>query len=188
MTIFDLLFLLAALSLLVAMVIAAINAARGRRQRSLTILRRIGIAGLAYFAAIVLASAITPRLVVPLGTDQCFDDWCIAVTQTHRSGDSLTVELRLSSRARGISQGERDVRVNIVDDHDRVYQPENAGTAAPMSVKIPPLGSVTTRRTFIVPATAPHPALIVVHDWFPHCCIIGDRESLLHRATVAPLD
>ena len=28
--------------------------------------------------------------------------------------------------------------------------------------------------------------VVVVHDWFPHCCIIGDRESLLHKAAVVP--
>jgi hypothetical protein len=187
MTIFDLLFLVAALALVIAVLMAAFNAIRGRGSRAFTIARRIAVAAAVYFAAVAAVSVATPRRIVPLGVAQCFDDWCITATAADRSGDSLRVVLQLSSLARGISQGERDVRVYMVDDGNRRYQPIDDARSIPLSVTIPPAGTVTTTRLFVLPQDARNPVLIVAHDAFPHCCIIGDRESLFHRATVVPL-
>jgi len=187
MTIFDLFFLVAMLALVIAVSMAAFNAIRGRGSRALTIVRRIGVAAAAYFGAVAAVSVATPRRIVPPGVAQCFDDWCITATAADRSGDSLRVVLQLSSRARGISQGERDVRVYVVDDRNRRYPPIDDARSVPLSVTIPPEGTVTTTRLFVLSQDARNPALIVAHDAFPHCCIIGDRESLFHRATVVPL-
>jgi hypothetical protein len=191
-TIFDLLFLLAALSLLIALVTAAVLAIRGKLDRARAIGRRIGIATATYFAAIVVVSIASPRQVTPIGVPQCFDDWCITALRVEhqRAGvdDSLRVALQLSSRARGISQGERDVRVYLIDDRGRRYLPAPEAGATPLSTQIPPEGSVAASRLFLLPADARHPMLIVAHDAFPHCCIIADRESLLHRQAVVPLD
>lgn len=191
MTIFDLIFIVAFLSLVIAVVMAAFQAIRGRRERALTIVRRIGATAAAYFAAVAVVSIGTPRQVIPMGVAQCFDDWCIAAVgvapQHAGADDSLRVLLRLSSTARGITQGERDVRVYVIDDKNRQYAPIAEPGALPLSAGIPPEGVLTPSRLFVLPRDAGHPMLIVVHDWFPHCCIIADRESLLHRPTVVPL-
>ncbi len=79
------------------------------------------------------------------------------------------------------------MRVYVVDDSGVRYAPIGEQGATPLSVAIPPAGEVMVSRRFRLPVDAPAPMLIVVHDAFPHCCIIGDRESLLHRATVVPL-
>ena len=192
MTIFDLLFIAATLSLLVTLLIAAVRAIRGRFDGVRTIVRRIGLGAATYFAVMVIMSLATPRQVIPMGVPQCFDDWCIAALRvTHEragSADSLRVVLQLSSLARGISQGERDVRVYLIDDQGRRYLPIPEPGAVPLSTQIPPQGAVAASRLFLLPIDARHPMLIVAHDAFPHCCIIADRESLFHRQTVVPLD
>ncbi len=86
MTLFDLLFILATLALVIAVTIAAFHAVRGRWSRALAVLRRVAIAGAIYFAVVVAVSLATPRQVVPLGSPQCFDDWCIAAMRAERSG------------------------------------------------------------------------------------------------------
>ena len=187
MTIFDLLFLAAMLALVGAIVATAYQAIRGRGARALAILRRVAMTAAAYFAVIVAVSVATPQRIVSIGAAQCFDDWCITVSSLARSGDTVRVGIELSSTARGISQGERDVRVVVVDAAGRRYLPIPESAATPLSVTIPPQGRVSLGRTFLVEANTANLVLLVEHDWFPHCCIIGGRESLLHRATVVPL-
>jgi hypothetical protein len=191
-TIFDLLFLVGALLLLVALLRITYQLIRGRSAPALALVRRTAAMVIIYFTAIVVTSLATPRRIVPPGTAQCFDDWCITVAAVARRSagleDSIDVTLQLSSRARGITQGERDVRIYATEDAGRHYQPIAAAGAADLSSQIPPLGTVTTIRRFVLPASASHPVLVVAHDPFPHCCIIADGESLLHRRTVVPLN
>lgn len=140
-----------------------------------------GAAAATYFAVIVVVSIATPCRVIPHGVAQCFDDWCITVVNAEhrRAGpnDTLCMVLQLSSRARGITQGERDVRVYVVDDQHQQYSPILAAETIPLSIQIPPQSTVTTSRRFALPADARHPVLIASHDWFPHCCIIADRAG-----------
>ena len=187
MTIFDLLFLVAMLTFVGAIVTTGYQAIRGRGPRAFAILRRIAVIAVAYFLAIVGVSLAAPRQTVPIGTAQCFDDWCITVSRTARAGDTLNVAIELSSTARGISQGERDVRVVVVDSAGHRFPPTAESAAMPLSMTIPPQGRVSVSRTFFVGANAAKLGLLVEHGWFPHCCIIGDRESLLHRPAVVPL-
>jgi hypothetical protein len=191
MTIFDLFFLVGSLALLFTLLAVLVQAIRGRWGRAGAILQRAAVAVAIYFLVIVAVSLVTPRRVVPMGTAQCFDDWCIAVmTATHhRAGadDSLAVTMELSSRARGISQGERDVRVYLLDGEGREYQPVPDPAAVPLSTRMPPLGRVTVTRAFRLPVAASRPALVVAHGAFPGCCIIAGGESVFHRRTVVPL-
>jgi hypothetical protein len=192
MTLFDLLFIVAFLSFVIALSVALVQAFQRKRERALAVLRRTAAAVTAYFAVIMVVSVATPRQVVPRGVAQCFDDWCITVQGTSvprpAAGDSVRVVLQLSSLARGITQGERDVRVYLIDAEHRRYAPVAEAGAVALSAQISPGGTLTTSRVFLLSAGTRAAALIVVHDWFPHCCIIADRESLLHRAAIVPLD
>jgi hypothetical protein len=190
MTIFDLVFLLAVLALVITLGTVAFAAWRGRRDRAVTLLRRTAIAGWVYFTTVIAVSIASKLRVVPLGEAQCFDDWCITAVSAVRergAGVPLRVVVRLSSLARGISQGESDVRVYVVGDRGTRYEAEPETNVIPLSVKIPPQGAVTTNRLFRVPATVRNPLLGVAHGPFPHCCIIGDPESLFHKRTVMTL-
>lgn len=187
MSIFDLVFLVAALALVGSVCTALYQLVRGRLSRALAVGRRIAIAAALYFAVIVATSLATPQQVVRIGEAQCFDDWCITAAHRSRAGDTMTVNILLSSKARGISQGERDVRVYLIDDSGARREAIPDASDVPLSVTIPPSGEVQVTRRFLLPAETHHPALIVAHDAFPHCCIIGDRESLFHRAAIVAL-
>ncbi|HEY3935139.1 MAG TPA: hypothetical protein VGL65_11055 [Gemmatimonadales bacterium] len=187
MTIFDLLFLLATLGAIASLGVAAYRAVRGQRQRAVIIVQWVAAGIAIYFAVIIAVSLTTPQPIVPTGVPQCFDDWCIKVFAVDRAGDSLHVTVDLSSRARRISQGERDVRIHVVDADGERYLPIEEPGAVPLSVTIPPEGKVRIRRSFAIPSGARDLKLLVAHDAFPHCCIIGDRESLLRRPAVVLL-
>lgn len=191
MTIFDLFFLVGSLALLFTLLAALVQALRGRPARARAMVRRAAMAVAGYFVVVILASIVTPRRIVPLGTAQCFDDWCITVTTAtrHHAGadDSIAVAMAIFSRARRISQRELGVSVYLLDDNGRRYQPLSDPAAVSLSAVVPPLAAIDVRRAFRLPGSASHPLLVVAHGRFPGCCIIGDAESLFHRPTVVPL-
>jgi hypothetical protein len=84
MTIFDLLFPLALLTLVITIGAAAFAAWRGRRERAMTLLWRTAVAISLCFAATAIVSKTSPGRVVPLGTAQRFDDWCITAVSAVR--------------------------------------------------------------------------------------------------------
>ena len=84
MTIFDLLFIAVFFGAAISLVVAAYSALRGRRPRAIAILRWLGVYLGAYFGVLILVSLASPRRVVRVGENQCWDDWCIAVTDVRR--------------------------------------------------------------------------------------------------------
>ena len=190
MTIFDLLFLVTILALLLALFAAVVAMWRGHRTRAVTLLWGTAILTAVYFVALAGVSLASKPRVVPVGEAQCFDDWCITAVSAMRErepGAPLRVVVRLSSTARGTAQGERDVHLFVVGDSGRRYDAEPEANVVPLSVTIPPQGTVTTSRLFRLPAAVHAPLLGVAHDAFPHCCIIGDPESLWHKRVVMAL-
>lgn len=190
MTIFDLLFLLAALALVITLVTVVFLALRGQGRRAAMRLWLTAIVVVVYFAVLVVVSKTTPRRVVPLGEAQCFDDWCItavSAVRAHAGGhDALRVVVRLSSRALRVSQSERGVHLYLLDGETR-YDVEPEANVVPLSVTLAPNEAVTTSRLFQVPATVNEPLLVVAHGAFPGCCIIGNEQSLFHQLTVMRL-
>jgi hypothetical protein len=129
--------------------------------------------------------------VVPAGEAQCFDDWCITAVSAIRehagTDTALRVIVRLSSRALRVSQSERGVRLYIVGDSGRRYEPAPEPNVVPLTVSLAPHDSLTTSRLFHVPTAVHNPLLVVAHGPFPGCCIIGDQQSFLHKPTVMRL-
>jgi hypothetical protein len=146
-----------------------------------------------YLCVLVLVSLTSPGRVVKLGENQCFDDWCIAVTDVRRettdSGPTLAVTFRISSRAKRRAQRENGLSVYLVDGHGRRYDPAPAPDAPPFGTLLQPGEAVTTSRVFPIPADIGQLGLVVSHGGgFPVCVIIGDSESLFHKPTVVQLD
>jgi hypothetical protein len=194
-TVFDLLFIVLFLGCVGTLIVAAIAALRGRRGRSLVILRRLGIGVALYFCAVVLASALSPQRFSVVGADQCSDDWCIAVQAVRRDttsgGISYEVALRLASKARRVAQRERFVVVYLRDERGRRYAPVTEAGAVPFDTLLQPGETAAAIRRFLVPADARVAGLVVARaggGWFPGCCIIGDQGSLFHRRTIVKLD
>jgi len=193
MTIFDLLFIAVFFGAAISLAVAVYSALRGRRPRAIAILRGLGVFIGAYFGVIILVSLASPRRVVSVGENQCWDDWCIAVTDVRRQPAnavvSYVVTFRVSSRARRRAQRERGVHVYMTDDHGRRYEPALDAAAIPFDVLLQPQEAINTTRVFEAPIDAHDPVLVVTHGGgFPGCCIIGESESLFHKRTVVRLN
>ena len=166
MNIFDLLFLALVLVTCLTLLAAAGFAIAHHGQQSLRLLRRLGFGAALYFAVVIVVSLIAPRRTFNLGDSQCFDDWCIAATSASHTGNSYVVGLRISSRARRVSQRERDVLIRLVDGDGQTYAPLQTSDAD-VSQLLAPGESLDFTRTFSVPSNAPDPQLVISHGGFP---------------------
>ena len=189
MTVFDLLFAVLFLTALGVLAGAMVAALRGRRDRALRRLRRLGIGAGSYMIVVTLVSLVSPRRVAARGEDQCSDDWCIAVTDITRAGtgalDTFHVAFRLSSRARRVTQRERFVVAYMRDVTGRRYDASPQDGQAPFDTPLVAGESITTSRTFEVPAHAAGLGVVVAREGgfgFPGCCIIG--EGLFHKPPI----
>jgi hypothetical protein len=191
LSIFDLLFIALFLTSLAALLIAACFALRRQNARALRTLRNLGVAAAFYFGMVVVVSWFTPRRVIAMGDNRCFDDWCIGVERVQAVSDrtnAYTAHLRLSSTARRVAQREQNVVVYLTDEHSDRYDPIADPSATPISVLLLPGQSVETARTFELPAGVHPVGLVIDHQggfpigWF----IIGD-ESWFHKPTMAAI-
>ena len=189
MTLFDLLFIVLFLTAIGVLAAAMIAALRGRRDRALRRLRRLGIGAGSYMVVVTLVSLLSPRRVAARGEDQCSDDWCIAVTDIARAGtgalDTFHVAFRLSSRARRVTQRERFVVACMRDRTGRRYDASPQDGQPPFDTPLGAGESITTSRTFAVPAHAAGLGVVVAREGgfgFPGCCIIGD--GLFHKPPI----
>src|SRR5579871_1801089 len=108
MTIFEPLFILLFLATVATLATAAVAAVRGQLPRAANILRRLAIAAAAYFFVVLVVALAAVPPVHNIGDPQCFDDWCITVTDARRTDSSSAqtwrVTLRISSRAMRVNQ------------------------------------------------------------------------------------
>lgn len=179
MTIFEPLFLLLVLAAAIVIVWAAVAAVRGRSRAARRALVRLGAGAAIYMLIVFVVSMATPRRAYRVGDTRCFDDWCIAVTSATRpTPTSVTVGLRLSSRAKRVAQRELGTVVYLVDSAGSRYDPVADPTAVPLDTRLLPGQAVDTRRTFAVPGDARGLALVYTHEGgFPiWAFIIGENE------------
>ena len=59
-----------------------------------------------------------------------------------------------ASVARGIAQGERDVAVQLMDEHRKPLPASRSTDGSSLSTQLPPSGSEAVSRVFVVPTTA----------------------------------
>ncbi len=201
MTIFDLLLLLVFLTCAAALVSAGWNALRGRGPAAVRTLQRLGAFLLAYLGIVIVVALASPRRIIPAGTNQCADDWCIAVLRSERwpskSAKWLAVTLRVSSRALRVPQSAPDARVYLLDSDGHAYEPDAPaqaayeranGPAIPFSVRLQPGEAILTTRVFETPRPVDNLRLRLVHGGWPELFVIGDSNSLFHKRTVMRLD
>lgn len=193
MSLFDLLFLVVFFATIFALVLAVWAALRGRRARAGALLRRIGIFVALYLGVVILVSLLSPRRVVQVGEDQCWDDWCLTITNVQRTpienGSRYVVTIRLFSRARRAAQRGRGTQVYLMDDRGRRYDPIPEPDAIPFDILLQPQEAVRTTRVFELPSDAADPVLVASHgEGFPGWFIIGDSASLFHQRPVVRLE
>lgn len=156
------------------------------------ILRGYGIGAGVYLGIVVLVSVFSPRRVLNVGDPRCFDDWCIAAESVSRkpaqAGISYIVTLRLSSRARRVSQRENGVIVYLTDDHGHRYDPTPDESDVPLNVLLRPQESFAVTRIFEVPADAHEVSLVIAHaGGFPIGWFIIGYETWFHKPTMVRL-
>lgn len=119
-------------------------------------------------AIVIAVSVVLPRRVLRVGDPLCFDDWCVAVTGVKPAPESgrtvYCVELRLSSRARRVSQRERNLAVYLTDDQGRRFDPVAVNSDVPYSVLLRPQESVEVSRSFALPAEASGVGVVISHE------------------------
>ena len=192
MTIFDLLFLLATLTSVVTLATSAVFAVRGPRRRAVKILRVYGICVVAYLTVGVATSFLKPQRMIPIRDPWCFDDWCltvVAVSQTpSQLGISYRVELRIFSRAGRVAQRAKGAWIYLIDEQGRRYSPDPDPSGVPLDVLLQPRESITTSRTFHVPADVHGLGLITGHGG-SYCgpmafLIIGETGCLFKKPSM----
>jgi len=178
---FDLVFIVAFLTTVLAVVGVLVAFARGRPDTAVRRLRRLVIGVVVYMTAVTAVSLFSTRQVIAIGTDQCSDDWCIAVADvsTRESGDELLydVAFRLSSRARGRPQRERFVVAYLIDAEGSRFDAEPESTETPFDVLLDPGQAVVAARSFRVPKGSSGLGVVIAREGdlaFPRCCIIGE--------------
>jgi hypothetical protein len=193
MTIFEPLFLLLFLATVAALLTAAVAALRGQRPRALRILYRLAIGAGAYFAAVLLVAFFSTPPVHQVGETMCFDDWCITVADatptTTGSGQSWRVTLRISSRAKRITQGENYAAVYLVDSRGRTFHADPASATVPLDSRVGPGESIDAARRFDLPVDASGIKLVFTHEGgFPIGAFIIGENQLFHNATIVKLN
>lgn len=192
MTIFDLLFIVLALTAVGTLIFALIAALRGAGSRALKILTRLVICAAAYIAIVYAATAVPKQVVLRPGEPQCSDDWCLAVDHVDRREQASTatyrITLRIFSRAKRRAQRENIATdVYLVDSNWKRYAAIPQANEIPLNTLLQPGESVTTGRVFELPADAHGIVLVVGRRSPPFCLIIGECGAF-HKDTVVRLD
>jgi hypothetical protein len=190
MTIFEPLFLLLVLVTIGTLITATVVAARGQGRRALRILRRLAYGAGVYFVAVLVVALVTPQRVFRVGEPQCFDDWCLTVTgATHNPAGasvSWTLTLRVSSRARRMSQSEKGAAIYLTDSRHRRFDPVPGASTGALEARVGPGESVEAAQTFTLPLDAAGVSAVFTHaNGFPiGLLIIGENELFRPGAIV----
>ncbi len=206
MSLFDLLFLPCFAAAVITAGRIGYLALRRRFRAAGRIFIRLTVCVAVYMLVLIGFSLAEPQREVPIGTAQCFDDWCITVEQSARqaaigttraAGTFCVVTLRVSSRAKRITQREPDVYIYLTDESGQRIEISPSGQQAlaqaglagePMTSLVAPGASFESRVAFDVSDDARHLGLVKTsHGWFPVRLIIREPQSWLHKPTIVPL-
>jgi hypothetical protein len=183
MTIFDLLFIAAALAGIGTLIVAAVT-------RSGAVLRKLAAGIGVYLVMVYSATLFSKPTVFHRGEPECNDDWCMAVDGTNRTQEAYQITLRIFSRARRVAQREASATdVYLVDDRWNRYDPVPEPGDVPLNVLLQPGESITTKRSFRVPASVHVIGLRVGYKPTPGsvCLVIGECEAF-HKGRFLALD
>jgi hypothetical protein len=194
LTIFDLLFMFVFFVSVTALGAVIIFTLRKRMMQAARLLALYGVCLAIYLAVIVAVSLASPQRVLAVGEDRCYDDWCIAVDDITRFESSVstqyTVTLRLSNRARRVSQRENGMVVYMRGEEGRRFDSAAEPSDIPFNTLLQFGQAVTATRTFIVTGSSGDLVLVIEHEGssrFPGMFIIGDDSSLFHKPMILHL-
>ncbi len=192
MTIFDLLYIIAVVASLVTLGVAAVFAVRRQLPGALRVLRFYCICAAAYAAIALAVDFLKPQRVMSVGDPWCFDDWCLTVDRVNRtygpSQVSYTIDLRIFSRARRVSQRANGAWIYLIDEQGRRYSPDPSPSAVQLDALLQPLATAITTRVFRVPPDS-HVVGVITGHGGPYCgpmdlLIIGSGGCLFGKPTM----
>ena len=209
MSIFDGIFILAVLGSVLTLFVLGYFLVRRQWRRAKRVLLILASFLVIYAVVLVSVSLVSPQQVLAMHQDRCFDDWCLSVEQAvqqpaidsksilvHAHGVFDLVTVRVSSRARAISQRAIDAQVYLLDTQGQRYESDPAGQRAldaggqgglPLDSELAPGGSFTRTIVFDVPKSVSSLDLTVTHGLFPEVLIIDSDQSFLHKPTIVQL-
>jgi hypothetical protein len=187
-TIFDLLFIAIFFTSLAALGGTLFFLFRRRYRRAGRVAAGLAIFLAVYLLLVVGVAVTTPTRYIPLGVDQCFDDFCLAVLKSEVKDSRCAVTVRVSSRARRRVQKAPDAALYLIDGAGREYRESEAGPGRPMTDFLRPGEWFETVRIFTLSQGASEISAVVSHGGgFPGWFIIGERNSFMHKPTVVRL-
>jgi hypothetical protein len=189
MTVFEPLFILLFLAAFITLVVAAVAAATGRRPRAFTILRRLAICAAVYFAIVLIVAATSTPHVYHIGDPQCFDDWCITIADATEartdSAETWTVTVRISSRAKRVTQSETGATVYLTDSLHRRFDLAPGTPVMPLDARLQPGESIESVRFYKLPPDARRVGLVYTHEGvFPIGDFIIGENEWFHKTVV----
>lgn len=188
----DLLFLAALLAFVVGASRASYAALRGRGAIAWRRTRAIAIGAAIYVAGSVIVSYAAPQRAIPPGAPWCFDDWCLSLDRITERPDgaerAFVADLRISSRARRVSQRAAGAWIYLIDADGRRYAPETDPNEVPLDVLLAPGETRAATRRFLLPAGIRPVGLITGHGG-PYCgpmdiLVIGHAGCLFGKPTM----
>jgi Domain of unknown function (DUF4352) len=210
MTIFDLVLILAVLGCILAILSLCYFLVRRQWRQAKLVLLLLGSFLVLYAMVLVSVSLLSPQRVLAMRQDRCFDDWCMSVERVvldptvgtmpnviTAKGTFYLVTVRVSSRAKAITQRALDAQVYLLDTHSQRYDPSLMGQQAldangqsgqPLDSELQPGGSFTRTIVFDIPKSSSHLALVVTHGLFPDELVISSEQSFLHKTTIFQLE
>jgi len=190
-------FLLWAAAVLGLLLLAGLRLLQRKTMRSSLMLLVIVTA--AYPAGLVASGLLSMERDLPLGSVQCFDDWCIQVLSVEptsglasSTSDARTIvaSLRLSNQARRASFSPDHPQVELITGAGNSYAPSASGLSALVQVRGPQPAldtrldagqAVDTAVVFEIPAAERPAKMLVTEGTGPP--IFGDQTSPLHAKT-----
>ena len=153
-----------------------------------------------YGSVLLGVAMVQPQKVVAMGQDQCFGEMCFAVVgvdevpqfvgkNSVQDGSRLVkVTVRVKNTGRGKAQSEGLIRAYLIDKQGRRWT-ETSGVSGNRLTGLVGAGrEMVCEPMFKVPADATGLRLVFTHGhWQPGVLVIGDPDSLGHRATVVEL-
>src|SRR5579872_338463 len=165
MTMFDLVFLLAVVGCLLTLVALCYFLLRRQWRSARRVSLALGSFLILYTGGLLGVSLLSPGHTLAMHQDRCFDDWCLSAEQVRQQpsigtppsivvarGAFYLVTVRISSRAKAITQRALDVQVFLLDAHNQRYDPSPGGQQAldatgqgghPLSSELAPGSSLT---------------------------------------------
>jgi hypothetical protein len=150
-----------------------------------------------YVVVLLLLSIVQPRRTIRMGQDRCFDTMCFAVVAAEEvpgfeagmgdAGRVVRVAIRVSNHG-GPATSDDLIRAYLIDARGRRWDPMPGLSGNLLTARVAGGSHILSQPMFRVGSDAGSLGLVFTHGpWQPRRLMLGDSDSLGHRAEVVPL-